>query len=117
LVFEVVSIPPRFKLTYSLVNYLEEFFSSRADLLITIGEKMLDSFHNKPGECMVILNCPEDRSSINKEHIADNNPVFRVMYKDRVISKIRGVKEAASIEGLGNGYLDRTSPVLSMEVF
>jgi hypothetical protein len=102
LVFEVVSIPPRFKLTYSLVNYLEEFFSSRADLLITIGEKMLDSFHNKPGECMVILNCPEDR---------------RVMYKDRVISKIRGVKEAASIEGLGNGYLDRTSPVLSMEVF
>ena len=109
LVFEVVdryamnSIPPRFKLTYSLVNYLEEFFSSRADLLITIGEKMLDTFHNKPRESLVILNCPEDRSSINKKNLVDNNPVFRVIYTDRVISRIRGVKEmAASIEGLGN---------------
>jgi glycosyltransferase involved in cell wall biosynthesis len=106
LVFEVVdryamnSIPQRFKLTFSLVNYLEEFFSSRADLLITIGEKMLDTFHNKPRESLVILNCPED---INKEYVAENNSVFRVIYTDRVISKIRGVKEVvASIEGLTN---------------
>jgi len=66
LVFEVVdryamnSIPQNFKLTYSFVNYLEEFFSSRTDLLITVGERLLGTFQRKPKYTTVILNCPDN---------------------------------------------------------
>jgi glycosyltransferase involved in cell wall biosynthesis len=124
LVFEVVdryamnSIPTRFKLTYSLVNYLEEFFSSRADLLITVGEKLLSTFQRKPKYTTVILNCP-DNYEINENEI--NLSTFRIVFPNRVINTFHGVeymiaavKDVKNTELLIAGYI--MSETLSRQI-
>jgi len=56
LIFEIVDrygmtfIPKKFYNLYSMVNSLEEAFGKRSDLLITLSERVLKSFRNKPNK-------------------------------------------------------------------
>jgi glycosyltransferase involved in cell wall biosynthesis len=109
LVFEVVdryamnSIPKHFKLTYSLANYLEEFFSSKADLLITVGENLLSTFQRKPKYTAIIPNCPEDYK-IHKNEI--NRSTFRIVFPNKAIDTIHGVEQMiAAIKDMKNTEL------------
>jgi glycosyltransferase involved in cell wall biosynthesis len=49
-----------FRILYSLVNPLEEYFASRSDYLLVVSDKMLSTFRTKPGKCATIMNCCED---------------------------------------------------------
>jgi glycosyltransferase involved in cell wall biosynthesis len=110
LVFEIVdryamnAIPRKFKLIYSFVQQLEDSFARTADLLITVGDKFLATIKCKPKKSMVILNCPEDYNIDEKIKVED--AVFKVVYTDRVITRIRGVSDmVASIRNLNNARL------------
>jgi glycosyltransferase involved in cell wall biosynthesis len=111
LVFEIVdryamnAIPKKFSLIYSFVHRLEDSFAQKADLLITVGDKMLDTIKCKPKKSVVILNCPEDYN-IQKKKIKTEDANFEVIYTDRVITRIRGVSDmAAAIRDLNNARL------------
>jgi glycosyltransferase involved in cell wall biosynthesis len=110
LVFEILdryamnAIPTKFRLIYSFVHRLEDSFAQKADLLITVGDKFLDSIKCKPKKSLVILNCPEDYH-INKK-IKVQDVIFKVVYTDRVITRIRGVRDMVSAIGsLNNARL------------
>jgi glycosyltransferase involved in cell wall biosynthesis len=110
LVFEIVdryamnAIPMKFRLIYSFVHRLEESFARKADLLITVGDKMLDTIKCKPQKSIVILNCPEDHNI--GEKIKTEAAIFEVVYTDRVITRIRGVGDmVAAIRNLNNARL------------
>jgi hypothetical protein len=67
LVFDVfdrhamVFIPAKFKRLFAIVNWLEELLVNKADaLILSGGQKVLETFRRKPKLCDVILNCPED---------------------------------------------------------
>jgi glycosyltransferase involved in cell wall biosynthesis len=50
-----------FKMLYSLVNWLEESFAKRSDVLINISDEMLQTYGKRPKNCSTIMNCSEDR--------------------------------------------------------
>jgi len=49
-----------FKKLYSLVNWLEENFAKRSDVLINVSDEMLQTYKEKPINCSTIMNCSED---------------------------------------------------------
>jgi glycosyltransferase involved in cell wall biosynthesis len=107
LVFEIAdryamnAIPKKFRLIYSFVNRLEDSFAKKADLLITVGDKFLNTIKCKPKKSVVILNCPEDYNIDEKMKVKDT--IFTVVYTDRVITRIRGVSDmVAAIRNLKN---------------
>jgi hypothetical protein len=72
MVFEIVDryamtfIPKKFRFIFSILNWLEEVFSKRADLLMTLSENVLASFRTKPRNSVTILNCPEDYTTASE---------------------------------------------------
>jgi glycosyltransferase involved in cell wall biosynthesis len=105
LVFEIVdryamnAIPKKFRLIYSFVHRLEDSFARRADLFITVGDRFLNTIKRKPKNSLVILNCPEDYNI--DEKIKTEDPIFKVVYAERVISRIRGLSDiVAAIRNL-----------------
>lgn len=107
LVFEIVdryamnAIPKKFRLIYSTVQHWEDSFARKADLLITVGDSFLNTIKCKPKKSVVILNCPEDYNIDEKVKIEEEDTIFRVVYTDRVITRIRGVSDiVAAIRNL-----------------
>jgi glycosyltransferase involved in cell wall biosynthesis len=107
LVFEIVdryamnAIPKKFRLIYSTVHQWEDSFAGNADLLITVGDRFLNTIKCKPKKSVVILNCPEDYNIDEKVKIKEENTIFKVVYTDRVITRIRGVSDiVAAIRNL-----------------
>jgi glycosyltransferase involved in cell wall biosynthesis len=105
LVFEIVdryamnAIPKRFRLIYSFVHRLEDSFARKADLFITVGDRFLNTIKCKPKKSVVILNCPEDYNI--DEKIKTGDAIFKVVYAERVISRIRGLSDiVAAIRNL-----------------
>jgi glycosyltransferase involved in cell wall biosynthesis len=88
--YAMAFVPSKCKVYYSIVNYLEEFFSKRADVLITISEKVLCTFGKKPEHCVVIMNCPEDHA-IEKGEPQENQPM-RIVYTGAILRKSRGLE-------------------------
>ena len=88
--YAMAFVPSKFKVYYSVVNYLEEFFSKRADVLITISEKVLSTFRKKPKHSVVIMNCPEDHI-IDKGEPQENQPM-RIVYTGAILRKSRGLE-------------------------
>jgi len=88
--YAMAFVPSKCKVYYSIVNYLEEFFSKRADVLITISEKVLSTFQKKPKYSMVIMNCPEDYH-IDKRKIQENQPI-KIVYTGVILKKSRGLE-------------------------
>lgn len=88
--YAMAFVPSKCKLYYSIVNSLEEFFSKRADVLITISEKVLSTFRKKAKKSIVIMNCPEDKI-IDKETIMGDRP-FRIVFTGTILKKTRGLE-------------------------
>ena len=51
-----------FKRLYLLVNWLEEYFAKRSDVLINVSDEMLQTYRKRPEKCSTIMNCSEDIS-------------------------------------------------------
>lgn len=58
--FAMAFVPRRHKLLYNIANSTEEIFSSKADVLVTVADKLLGTFKKIPSRAEVILNCCED---------------------------------------------------------
>ncbi len=84
-------IPIRF--IARLVNSFEEFLSIKADVLITVSERVLSTFKRRPENCVVIMNYSEDRQGL-KERIEDN--VLTLVYTG-IISKNLGLEKITDI--------------------
>jgi glycosyltransferase involved in cell wall biosynthesis len=99
--YAIAFVPRKFRLFYSAVNFLEEFFSKNSDVLITISEKVLSTFRRKPKHCMIIFNCPEDYRIDKKSPNEDG--VLKIVYTGGIRSKTRGLESlTAAVNDLPN---------------
>jgi glycosyltransferase involved in cell wall biosynthesis len=74
-----------FKALYSLVNFLEEYYAKRADVLINVSDEMLQTFRNRPKNCITIMNCAEDnltKKSSEKSTKKSNN--FQLLFTGHI---------------------------------
>ena len=53
-------VPPKYKTLYNTINWVEEFLSKQANVLITVSEKVQQTFRSHPKNCEVIMNFSED---------------------------------------------------------
>ena len=53
-------VPSQYSTLYNVINSAEEFFSKRADVLVTVSEKVQNTFRNRPKDCKIIMNVSED---------------------------------------------------------
>jgi glycosyltransferase involved in cell wall biosynthesis len=60
--YAMAFISPTSRVLYRVVNMFEELFVKRADVLITVAEKLLMTFQKKPRWCEIIMNCAEDHA-------------------------------------------------------
>ena len=49
-----------FRILYSFINGLEETFAKGSDVLINVSDEMLNTFGQKPKQCVTIMNCSND---------------------------------------------------------
>lgn len=99
--YAMVNIPIKFTILYSIVNLLEELFAKKANVLITIGEKLLGTFRRKPKDCSIIMNLPEEHV-VKKVLNESEKPIFRVVTTGPIL-RTRGFKNiAAAVENLND---------------
>jgi glycosyltransferase involved in cell wall biosynthesis len=99
--YAMTFVSTKSKKYYSAINLLEEFFSKRANVLITISKEVLCSFRKRPKHCVIIMNCPEDRS-IEKEKPNEHSPLT-IVYTGSILRNSRGLEDiVTAIKGLTN---------------
>jgi glycosyltransferase involved in cell wall biosynthesis len=107
-------IPPKFRTLYSLVNSLEELIGKEADMLITVYDKLLETFRRKPKHSAIIMNCVEDHA-MHRDKSKDNDLLTLVytgnIRRDRGLDKI-----AAAIKDLDDVELVIAGKVIDKEV-
>jgi len=97
-----------------MVNLIEEEFSKKSDILMTLSENVLESFKNIPSKTSVILNCPEDYFS-KKETRLDGT--FVLGYSGG-IRKGRGLEQiVTALINLNNVKLYLYGPVIDKKLF
>ena len=60
-------VPPKYTTLYNAINQVEEFLSKQADVLITVSEKVRQTFLSHPKNCEVIMNFSEDYNIRNSK--------------------------------------------------
>jgi glycosyltransferase involved in cell wall biosynthesis len=88
--YAMAFVPKKNKVFYSAINFFEEFFSGRADVLITISEKVLSTFRNRPKHSVIIMNCPTDHA-IDKKN-SNENKLLRIVYTGDIVRRTRGLE-------------------------
>lgn len=92
-------VPQKYKTLYDVINRAEEFLSKQANVLITVSEKVQETFRLHPKNCEVIMNFSED---YNVEKSKSKDGVLSLVYtglilKDQgleiVTSALRGLKD------------------------
>ncbi|HYL67321.1 MAG TPA: glycosyltransferase [Nitrosopumilaceae archaeon] len=103
LVFDIIDryamthIPQKFTILYMLVNLFEEIFGTKADMFVTVSEKLLSTFKRKSKQCAIIMNCSEYRP---KNEIKSRDNILTLVYTGAV-AKMRGLERIAeAIKGL-----------------
>jgi glycosyltransferase involved in cell wall biosynthesis len=102
--YAMAHIPPKHRLIYSVVNMIEEQSARMATVLITVADKLLETFPSKPKFSAVIMNCSDDnfmdKKILTKEN--KNDAKFTLVFPG-TISKDRGLEILSqAIEGLDN---------------
>jgi glycosyltransferase involved in cell wall biosynthesis len=70
-----------FRILYSLVNWLEENFAKRSDVLINVSDEMLQTYRKRPKNCSTIMNCSEE-TIINVSKAKSNR--FRILFTGHI---------------------------------
>ena len=106
------NIPRKFKLIYSTVNYFEEIFCGKADVLIIVGENVLNTFRRTPKQYFIIRNCPEPYI-VNR--IKSENSLLTLVYTGTVIRN-RGLERiTAAIKNLNGVELVIAGRIIDKE--
>jgi glycosyltransferase involved in cell wall biosynthesis len=92
--YAMTFIPTRFKMLFYTVQNAEEFFSKKADVLVTVGKRVLDTFKKKPEHCAIIANSPEDYNHDNREK-PGRGDTLKVVYGGHIMPG-RGLENIAS---------------------
>jgi glycosyltransferase involved in cell wall biosynthesis len=92
--YAMTFIPTRFKMLFYTVQKTEEFFSKEADVLVTVGKKVLDTFKKKPEHCAIIANSPEDYNHGNRE-TPGRGDILTIVYGGHIM-RGRGLENIAS---------------------
>ena len=82
--YALTFIPRRFGILFSLINSIEEFFAKESDVLITVGEKVLETFKRKPKCFGIISNFPDDYYKSEEEH--STKDVFTILYSGPIMN-------------------------------
>jgi glycosyltransferase involved in cell wall biosynthesis len=90
-----------FRKLYSITNSIEERLAEGADVLISVSDELINTFHRKPNKCVSILNCAEDyavdrrpRSDMNnKLTIAFTGHIRRNRGLEVLVAAIKDLKE------------------------
>jgi glycosyltransferase involved in cell wall biosynthesis len=53
-------VPPKYTNLYKAINLVEELLGKQADVLVTVSEKVQDTFRLRPKRCIIIMNFSED---------------------------------------------------------
>lgn len=91
--YAMTFVSPKFKQLYSTINFFEELFAKKTDVLITVGQTYLDTFRNKPKRCEVIMNCCED---VHIERTELNDSILTIAFTGH-IHKSRGLQAIISV--------------------
>jgi glycosyltransferase involved in cell wall biosynthesis len=118
LVFDVFDryagyVPLKYKMLYSLVNFVEETTAKNADVLITVSEKVLSTFRKKPKRCPIIMNCSEDHA-IKKRKKEDH--VLTLVYTGAVHRNLGLERITAAIKDLDNVELNIAGRIRDKEL-
>jgi glycosyltransferase involved in cell wall biosynthesis len=117
--YAMAYISPRLRTIYSIVNHLEEKCVTKADVLITVSEKLLKSFPAIPQTVALVMNCADDEEiSIELQDEKDNRQeIFRLVYVGNIV-KNRGLKEIAmAMKNLDDVKLVMAGHILDKEIF
>ena len=98
--YALTYIPKNYAILFNTINTLEEYFSKNSDLLITVAESVLETFHKKPNHCIIIPNYPEQVVPyVDKDYkqgkaltIVYGGHIMRGRGLERIVSAIRGVQ-------------------------
>lgn len=92
--YAMAFIPLKSKRLYSAVNSIEELFSRNADVLVTVSENLMQTFHRTGEGTSIILNCPENYiidAKTNKK-----NKIFTLVYTGAIVRN-RGLEKLVSV--------------------
>ena len=92
--YAMTFIPRRFSILFSLINSVEEFFAKESDVLITVGERVLETFRKRPKHCTIISNFPDDYYVHREEHTAKD--VFTILYSGPIMNG-RSLEETSQL--------------------
>jgi len=74
-----------FKALYWLVMSLEDYFAKRSDVLINVSDEMLQTYKNKPKNCITIMNCSEDHPvKISGEKSSEKSKKFQLLFTGHI---------------------------------
>jgi glycosyltransferase involved in cell wall biosynthesis len=94
--YAITFVPKKFKILYGIINFIEEFFSKRSDVLIVAnGENVLKSFQKKPSRCEILLNYPDDNIIDETERIRKKD-FFTIAFTGH-IRRHRGLETLARV--------------------
>jgi glycosyltransferase involved in cell wall biosynthesis len=117
--YAMTFIPRKHTTLYYLINILEESISEKADVLITVGEKILQSFHKRPKQCHVIMNCMEDyylEDNVHQEK-EDNDPETLFLIYTGPITQGRGLQTVSeAIKDIENVKLIMMGPLVDKKM-
>jgi len=94
-------VPPNHTTFYNIINSAEELFSRKADVLITVSEKVQSTFRARPKHCEIIMNVSEDYKLENPK---SEDGVLTLVYtglisKDQGLDRIlRGISGLTGIQ-------------------
>ena len=95
--YAITFIPRKFKILHGIINFIEEFFSKRSNVLIVAnGEDVLRSFQKKPSRCEILLNYPDDDNIINGPKGLRKNDFFTIAFTGH-IRRHRGLETLAQV--------------------
>jgi glycosyltransferase involved in cell wall biosynthesis len=106
-------IPPKYKTLYNAVNFVEELLSKQANVLITVSEKVQNTFRLRPKHYEVIMNCSEN---YNLEKSKSKDGLLTLVYTG-LIRKDQGLEIVmAAVNGLDNVLLVLAGRVADKEL-
>ena len=89
--YALTYIPQKYGTLFNIVHKTEEYFSKRSDFLITVGENVLNTFTQKPSECAIVSNYPEEIAT----HVSREDKMLTIVYGGHIM-RGRGLENIVS---------------------
>jgi len=114
--YAMAFIPMKFKRFYSIVNWLEENFAKNSDVLMTVNEKLLNTFR-RPKHSAIIMNCPQDhRVTVSSSRERRKNDELTLIYTG-LIRNMRSLESVASaINDMDGVQFMMVGPIMDNEL-